>query len=192
MLNKLKKKISSVINPIAFIFIKLRISPNQVTFIGFLISIFSAYMFYLNNLILGSILLLLAGFFDILDGAIARLSNRVTKWGGVLDSFLDRYSDMIIIAGIIIGNLCDLKWGLAAMIGSFMVSYARSRGELEGVKLSSIGLMERAERILLLAIFSIINYTWLGIILLAILSNITAIHRLIYIKSILKKINSSS
>ncbi|MEM2450096.1 MAG: CDP-alcohol phosphatidyltransferase family protein, partial [Candidatus Methanomethylicaceae archaeon] len=88
MLNKLKKKISSVINPIAFIFIKLRISPNQVTFIGFLISIFSAYMFYLNNLILGSILLLLAGFFDILDGAIARLSNRVTKWGGVLDSFL--------------------------------------------------------------------------------------------------------
>lgn len=192
MLNKLKERASSMVSPMALTLTRLGLSPNQITLIGFFISILSAYMFYLNNLVLGSMLLLLAGFFDVLDGTMARLSNKVTKWGGVLDSFLDRYSDMIVITGIIIGNLCDLKWGLAAMMGSFMVSYARARGELEGIKLSSIGLMERAERILLLAIFSIINFTWLGIILLAILSNATAIQRLIYIKSILKKINSSS
>lgn len=189
MLNRLKEKASSMINPIALVFVKLRVSPNQITLIGFFTSILSAYMFYSNALMLASALLLLAGFFDVLDGALARLSNKVTKWGGVLDSFLDRYSDMVVIAGIIVGDLCDLRWGLAAMMGSLMVSYARSRGELEGVKLSSIGLMERAERILLLAVFSIINYVWLGIVLLAVFSNITAIHRLIHIRSVLKKIN---
>ncbi|MCX8170025.1 MAG: CDP-alcohol phosphatidyltransferase family protein, partial [Candidatus Methanomethyliaceae archaeon] len=79
-----------------------------------------------------------------------------------------------------------------SIMGSFMVSYTRARGEAEGIKLSSIGLMERAERMLLLAIFSIIGHPWIGIILLAILSNITAIHRLLYIRSFLKKIERPS
>ncbi|MCS7098567.1 MAG: archaetidylinositol phosphate synthase [Candidatus Methanomethyliaceae archaeon] len=192
MLSKLKERISSMVNPIALLLIKIGLSPNHITLIGLLLSILSALFFYLNSLIFGGILILLAGFFDALDGIVARLSNRVTKWGGILDSSIDRYSEMIIISGIIIGNLCDILWGLLSIMGSFMVSYTRARGEAEGIKLSSIGLMERAERMLLLAIFSIIGHPWIGIILLAILSNITAIHRLLYIRSFLKKIERPS
>lgn len=192
MLSKLKGKFSSIINPIALIIVRIGLSPNHITLVGLLLSLLSAFFFYLNNLIFGGILILLTGFFDALDGVVARLSNRVTKWGGILDSSIDRYSEMIILSGVIIGNLCDLLWGLLSIMGSFMVSYTRARGEVEGIKLSSIGLMERAERMLLLAIFSIIEQLWLGIILLAVFSNATAIHRLLYIRSFLKKIEGSS
>ncbi|MCC6013605.1 MAG: CDP-alcohol phosphatidyltransferase family protein [Candidatus Verstraetearchaeota archaeon] len=186
MLNKIRNKIIGIINPIAKIFLKLKLSPNHITIIGFTFSIISAYMFYLNKTLIACIFLILAGLFDIIDGAVARISGKVTKWGGVLDSFLDRYSDMIILSGIILGGLCEVSWGLFSIIGSLMVSYTRLRGEFEGVKLSSIGLMERAERLLLLIIFTLINFIWLGIILLAILTNITAIHRLLYIRRSLK------
>jgi archaetidylinositol phosphate synthase len=186
MLNKIKNKFTKILNPIAIIFIKLKLSPNHITIIGFIFSIISAYMFYLNNIIIACVFLILTGLFDIIDGTVARISGKVTKWGGVLDSSLDRYSDMIILSGIILGGLCEISWGLFSIIGSLMVSYTRLRGEIEGVKLSSIGLMERAERLLLLMIFTLLNFIWLGIILLAILTNITAIHRLIHIRKSLK------
>jgi archaetidylinositol phosphate synthase len=149
--------------------------------VGFLVSILSAYFFYVSQPVFGGIVLLLAGFFDILDGGVAKVSGKVTKFGAVLDATLDRYSDLIIIGAIIIAGLCNPIWGIIAIIGSVMVSYVRAKGELEGVKMAGVGVMERAERILILAVFAIASYTWLGIIILAVLTNFTVAQRLYHV-----------
>lgn len=186
MLNKVKASVSAALKPIAASLVILGLSPNHVTILGFFISMVSAYTFFVSEAPLGGFLLLVAGLFDVLDGAVARLSGKVTKWGGVLDSTLDRYSDIIILSGIILGGLCDTFWGLLSIMGSVMVSYVRARSETEGVKLSSVGLMERAERMVLIAISAIIGYTWAGVILLAILTNLTVCQRLIHVRSSLR------
>lgn len=182
MLNRIRSSIASALKPVASSLAALGLSPNQITVIGLLISLLSAYVFYLSFQFWGGLLLLLAGLFDIIDGAVARVTGKVTKWGGVLDSILDRYSDLIIIGAILLAGLCDPLWGVIAMIGSVMVSYIRARGEVEGVKMSSVGLMERAERMVILAVSAILGYTWAGIILLAILTHITVAHRLWYLR----------
>jgi len=182
LLNRIRSSIASALKPVASSLAALGLSPNQITVIGLLISLLSAYVFYLSFQFWGGLLLLLAGLFDIIDGAVARVTGKVTKWGGVLDSILDRYSDLIIIGAILLAGLCDPLWGVIAMIGSVMVSYIRARGEVEGVKMSSVGLMERAERMVILAVSAILGYTWAGIILLAILTHITVAHRLWYLR----------
>jgi len=186
MLNKVKERVSVAIKPVAASLIALGLGPNHVTLIGFAISAFSAYAFLISNAEVGGSLLLLAGLFDILDGTVARISGRVTKWGSILDSTLDRYSDIMVLSCIILGGLCEDLWGLLSIMGSVMVSYVRARGEVEGIKLSSVGLMERAERIILIAFSALIGYTWAGIIVLAILTNITVCQRLIRIRSSLR------
>ncbi|MBM5805042.1 MAG: CDP-alcohol phosphatidyltransferase family protein [Candidatus Verstraetearchaeota archaeon] len=178
MLNRIRSAVASALKPVASSLAALGLSPNQITVIGLVVSVLSAYVFYLSYPLWGGILLLLAGFFDIIDGAVARITGKVTKLGGILDSILDRYSDLIVIGAILLAGLCDPLWGIIAMIGSVMVSYIRARGEVEGVNMSSVGLMERAERMVILAISAIVGYTWAGIILLAILTHITVAQRL--------------
>ncbi|MGA2573959.1 MAG: archaetidylinositol phosphate synthase [Candidatus Methanomethylicaceae archaeon] len=181
MLDSLRSKVSAVFNPLFSALASAGISPNAITTAGFLVSILSAYFFYVSQPVYGGIILLLSGFFDILDGGVAKVSGKVTKFGGVLDSTLDRYSDLIIIGAIVIAGLCNPIWGIIAIIGSVMVSYIRAKGELEGVKMAGVGVMERAERILILAVFAIASYTWLGIIILAVLTNFTVAQRLYHI-----------
>ena len=182
MLNKIRSGIASALRPVASSFAALGLSPNHITVIGLLVSIFSAYAFYLSFQLWGGILLLLAGFFDIIDGAVARITGKVTRWGGVLDSILDRYSDLIVIGAILLAGLCDPLWGVIAIIGSVMVSYIRARGEAEGINMSSVGLMERAERMVILAVSAIVGYTWAGIVLLAVLTHLTVAQRLLYLR----------
>ena len=141
---------------------------------------------------LATLLLLLSGFCDALDGLLARLYQEATAFGGFLDSLLDRYADSAVYAGIILGGLCTIPWGLTALIGSLLVSYCRARAEAAGIKMESIGLAERAERIIILSIASITAICWLqalniGIILLAILSNLTVLQRSVYAYKKLKK-----
>jgi archaetidylinositol phosphate synthase len=178
LLNKLRARVSAAIKPIATGLAKLGLSPNSITVIGFLISIASAYLFFISQQQWGGAVLLLSGLFDILDGAVAKVSGRVTKFGGILDSVLDRYSDLIILAAIVVAGLTNIFIGMAAIIGSVMVSYSRARGELEGVKMASVGLMERAERIVVLAITALVGYVWVGVAVLAVLANFTVAQRL--------------
>ncbi|MEM3622314.1 MAG: CDP-alcohol phosphatidyltransferase family protein, partial [Candidatus Bathyarchaeia archaeon] len=105
------------------------------------------------------------------------------------------YADAIVYAGIILGGLCDALWGLIALIGSLLVSYSRARAEAAGIQMESIGLAERAERIIILAIISIIAFLWEaetktvmngGITLLAILSNLTVLQRCLHVYKKLK------
>jgi len=136
-------------------------------------------------LITASLLLLASGFCDAIDGIMARIYGKVTVFGSFLDSVADRYADAVTIAGIIFGGLCDPLWGFFAIVGSLLVSYTRAKAELAGVKMESVGLMERAERIIIIAFSTLIeilvrNAIWWAIVLLAILTNLTVLQRMRY------------
>jgi archaetidylinositol phosphate synthase len=171
---------------------KLGLTPNHVSILGLILALLSAITFWQWKihpflLILAPLLMLVSGLFDALDGAIARIYGEATKFGGFFDSLLDRYSDAVIICGIILGGLTETTWGLAAIMGSLLVSYARARAEAAGVKMESVGIAERAERIIILTVASFLSYVWLdalnwGILFLAILTNLTVVQRAIYFR----------
>lgn len=198
MLTKLKKKVQDMLTSQATAAHKIGLTPNIVSFIGLTLAFFSAatYALALNQsmwlLLLATILLLASGFCDTLDGVLARIYQQQSVFGGFLDSLLDRYADAVVYAGVIIGGLCDPLWGLAALAGSLLVSYSRARAEAAGIKMESVGLAERAERMIILAVASIVAIFWLpalniGIILLAVLSNLTVLQRGLHVYSSLKK-----
>jgi archaetidylinositol phosphate synthase len=199
MLTKLKEKVQQMLTTEAKAAYKMGLTPNMISATGIVLAFLSALAYaewQLNAfyLLLATILLLLSGFCDALDGVLARSYQETTTFGGFLDSLLDRYADAIVYAGIIVGELCDRLWGLTALIGSLLVSYSRARAEAAGIKMESIGLAERAERMIILAIASLVAFFWqpekainVGIILLAILSNLTVLQRSIYAYKKLKK-----
>lgn len=189
MLTKLKKRFQVLLAAEAEVAISMGLTPNIVSGLGIVLAFVSALTYILWQIhtfyiLLATFLLLLSGFCDALDGVMARLNFRTTAFGGFLDSMLDRYADAAVYSGIIFSGLSDLSWGLAALIGSLLVSYSRARAEAAGIKMESIGLIERAERIIILSVASIIAAFWLpketmsvAIILLAILSNLTVLQR---------------
>ncbi|MCZ2808123.1 MAG: archaetidylinositol phosphate synthase [Candidatus Bathyarchaeota archaeon] len=192
MLTKLKQRVQLQLTSAAKSIHNLGLTPNHVSLLGIIFAVLSAITYWqwkLNSLliILAPLLMLASGLLDALDGALARLYGEATNFGGFFDSLLDRYADAIIICGIILGGLTDITWGLAALMGSLLVSYARARAEAAGVKMESVGLAERAERLVLLALASFLSFVWLealgwGVLVLAILTNLTVIQRAIYFR----------
>ena len=177
---------------------KIGLTPNKISIIGFILALASAVSYAVTTplspwlLIVAVVFLLASGFCDTLDGIVARTFKQTTVFGGFFDSVLDRYADAAVYAGIIIAGLCNQIWGLAALAGSILVSYTRARAEAAGIKMESVGFAERAERMLILAAVSIIAFWWLpalnyGIILLAIISNLTVIQRALHVYNELKK-----
>lgn len=205
VLSKMRTFSDKLIKPIADRAIKLHITPNNATILGFCVSVMSAGLIFIYPifhyiLIVTSGLLLLAGCLDALDGAIARNSHRITAFGGFLDSVLDRYSDAIMITCIIFvgfpnSTLCVPWIGLLALIGSLLVSYTRARAEAAGAKSMAVGIAERSERMLILMAVLVLqgipsltilggdpmfSYTNIGLIILAILTHITVVQRIIH------------
>ena len=144
---------------------KIGLTPNKLSATGIVLAFLSAlaYTTWQTNtfyLLLATVLLLLSGFCDALDGTLARLYQQTTTFGGFLDSLLDRYADATILSGIILGELCNLFWGLTALTGSLLVSYTRARAEAAGVKMETVGIAERAERLVILATASFLSIAW--------------------------------
>jgi archaetidylinositol phosphate synthase len=185
---------------------KIGLTPNKISIIGFILALASAGAYVAATaqsswlLILAVVFILASGFCDTLDGIVARTFQQTTVFGGFFDSVLDRYADAAVYAAIIVaglsnavwGSVWGVVWGLAALSGSMMVSYTRARAEASGIKMESVGLAERAERMLILAIVSIIAFFWLpalgyGIAVLAVLSNFTVIQRALHVYKTLKK-----
>jgi archaetidylinositol phosphate synthase len=197
VLTKLKKKVQEMLSVEARFAHRLGLTPNTISIAGILLSILAAAAYAFGKeepllLIAAVVLLLASGFCDTLDGVIARTYQQATVFGGYLDSLLDRYADAIIYAAIILGGLCDVSWGLAALAGSLLVSYSRARAEAAGIKMESVGVAERAERMLILAAASLAAYYWFpslnwGIIILAVLSNFTVLQRGLHAYCWLKK-----
>jgi archaetidylinositol phosphate synthase len=187
---KLKEQFNRWIEAEARLLHKLGLSPNTISVLGFLLSLSSALLYFngaRSPLVLpaAGLLLLLSGFFDALDGAIARLFGTVTAFGGFLDSLLDRYSDAVVLAAIVLSGLCDLFWGFSSLIGSLLVSYSRARAEASGVKMASVGFAERAERMIFIALLSFVfpfweASLWWGILVLALITHLTVAQRAYY------------
>ena len=195
MLTKLKERVQKLIVSEARIAHALGLTPNLVSLIGAAAALISASLYWsakFNNvlLIVAALLLLASGFFDALDGVLARTYRETTLFGGFLDSLLDRYSDAIVLVGVITGWALDgsemwLVVGFAALIGSLLVSYSRARAEASGVMMETVGLAERAERMIILVVASFLNLLWVdalqwSLLLLALLTNLTVTQRALY------------
>lgn len=224
----LQKVIYVMINPIINAMIKIGITPNIVTFVGFVGNILAAcffidaawtlglegvtasctdfaevvdaetnpnsYMECMSKIGWGGFIILAAGLFDMMDGRLARMSGKSSLFGALWDSTLDRYSELVSLFGVCLAfiRMEHGEWfwmgvvTFAAMIGSVMVSYVRARAEGLDIE-CKVGLMQRPERVVVTAVTAIItgitgNIWWLagGMILIAILANITAFWRVLH------------
>ncbi len=196
----LQKLIYTLINPIIEGMIKMGITPNMVTTIGFIGNVIAAFLFIhasqLTPLSMGfswigwgGAILLFSGLFDMMDGRLARLGNMSTTFGAFWDSTLDRYSELFSLFGITLYLMTASGiWAgvitFLALVGSIMVSYVRARAEGLGIE-CKVGLMQRPERVVVTALAAIItgmtsSLWWLigGMALIAVLANITAFWRM--------------
>jgi CDP-diacylglycerol---glycerol-3-phosphate 3-phosphatidyltransferase len=168
--NSIQKTIYKIINPLVWLLVKLKVTPNMVTSAGLIINIIASIVFIwgaengakgdLSYIGLGCGLILFAGLFDMLDGQVARLGNSTSRFGALYDSVLDRYSELIMFLGIcyfLVGRHYFISSLVAfiALIGSMMVSYIRARAEGLGIECKN-GLMQRPERIIIISVSGII------------------------------------
>jgi CDP-diacylglycerol--glycerol-3-phosphate 3-phosphatidyltransferase len=161
-----------------------RISPNALTFIGLLINILAAWLFADGKMLIAGLVVVGASVFDMVDGRVARATNQVTKFGGFFDSVLDRYSDLALYMGLLvyyasINRFFYIVLTAIAMTGSVMVSYTRARAE-NSIPKCKVGFLERPERIVLIMIGALFNRMAPVLWVIAVLSNWTVVHRMIY------------
>lgn len=204
----LQERIYKIINPVIHGMIKIGITPNMVTTIGFLGNVLATAMFILASeqatpeadyamIGWGGAILIFSGLFDMMDGRLARLGNMSTAFGAFWDSTLDRYSELFSLFGLTLYLLNTVgTWAgvisFLALVGSIMVSYVRARAEGLDIE-CKVGLMQRPERVVVTAVVAILtgifnSNGWLigGMILIAVLANITAFWRVAHCYKLLK------
>ena len=174
---------------------RFRINPNILTFTGVLISFWAAWEFGYGNFFHGGLVLILAGMFDMLDGEVARVTRSETRFGAFYDSVIDRYSDIIILQGLMVYYAREQMLGHVVLVGvvimgAVLTSYARARAE-SLIPSCKIGFMERPERIVLLIIGGLADRMEAVLWILAILGNWTVIDRIYYTWKELPKPNGA-
>jgi len=162
----------------------LRINPNVLTHIGLLINIFAMILFAKGIFLWAGLVILFAGIFDIVDGEVARRTGRVTKFGAFFDSVIDRYSDLLLLLGLIIwyakiNRIFYVGLTGLVLIGSVLSSYTLARAE-SLIPACKVGFLERPERVVLLIIGSLFNRMPAVLWVMAILSNWTVSQRIWY------------
>jgi CDP-diacylglycerol--glycerol-3-phosphate 3-phosphatidyltransferase len=178
-----------LVDPLADFFNRLGIHPNYMTVAGLVLNAVGGLLIATGNVSLGGVFILIGGPFDALDGAMARRLNQPTRFGAFVDSITDRWSEMLILAGLLYyyvnsGNAdawlyCMLVF--FATMGSVMVSYTKSRAESLGFD-ASVGVLTRLERYLIMAPALVLNLPWLALWILAIFANFTALQRTWYVR----------
>jgi CDP-diacylglycerol--glycerol-3-phosphate 3-phosphatidyltransferase len=161
-----------------------KIHPNVLTFIGLLINVGAAVLLGTGQFRTAAYVIIGAGIFDMVDGRVARETNRVTRFGGFFDSVLDRYSDLALLMGLLvwygtINRPFYVVLTAVVMAGSVMVSYTRSRAE-NTIPTCKVGFMERPERIVLVIIGALFDRMAPVLWVIAVLSNLTVIHRMLF------------
>ena len=207
----LQRVIYAVINPLIQAMVKVGITPNMVTAIGFMGNLGATALFVMAALVAGrgntaeamamigwgGATILFAGLFDMMDGRLARVSGKLSVFGALWDSTLDRYSEMVSLFGV---SIVFLSFGwfwtgvvtYAAVLGSVMVSYVRARAEGLGIE-CKVGLLQRPERVVITALVAIVsgvtaNLWWMagGMLVIAVLANLTACWRILHCYKVLK------
>jgi CDP-diacylglycerol---glycerol-3-phosphate 3-phosphatidyltransferase len=175
-----------VLDPLGRLFLRLGLTPNMVTMLGLLGNSVGAYFLARGELLTGGLLIAIMTPIDALDGTMARLRGEASDWGAYVDSVSDRYSELIIYTGLLYHFLTEgdvtggmLTFGAAA--GSVLVSYVKARAEGLGYE-AKVGLLTRAERYIVLAPSLIFNFIYIGLGILAVFANITAVQRIFYVR----------
>ena len=194
----LKHLVLAVLRPLAQVLIRLGLSPDLLTLCGLLMNLVATAAFAMAELRWGAAIMLAAGLCDILDGQVAREGRKETKFGALLDSTTDRYSEIFIYFGIGAYFIRQNEWIASgvlffALCGSLMVSYVRARAEGLGEE-CKVGFMQRPERIVALALGGLVGHQGLIFVLvvLAVTTNYTVLERLSHIRSKLKSGSGSN
>ena len=188
MLSRYRDTVRTWTDPIGRALFRMRLRPNHLTLLGLGVSLLAAAAFVSGHTRLGGVLLLLAGLFDFFDGALARVSGQVTPFGAFLDSVIDRYSDIVVLLGIVVffAGMPHARGALVAMaglVGSVMVSYTKARAESIGVS-CNVGVMERPERMICLIAGALLDLLEPALWVLAVLANVTALQRIAFTRRV--------
>ena len=195
-LDSLRAPVYRIIDPVVDWMVRRRVHPNLLTTLGFVSVVGAGYLYHLDHVRWAGALVLLGGTWDIFDGQVARVSGLASKFGSFYDSTLDRISEIVVFLGLLsLYNSYAREWAdvwmvyviFMAMGGSIMVSYTRARAEGLGLD-CKVGLMQRPERVVLLGLGSLaFGLMWSGLVLrgviivVAVLTNITAIQRIVWV-----------
>lgn len=188
MLGHYKVPLHRLSDPVARLLFRARLRPNHLTVAGLGVSIAAAYVLSMGRLRWGAVLLAVAGLFDFFDGAVARLAGSDSDYGAFLDSVVDRYSDLAVLLGILVyyetrGDTTGSIATMATLAGTFMVSYTKARAQSIGLR-CEVGIMERPERLIALIAGATFLVLTPVMVLLAVLTNVTAVQRIIYTRRI--------
>jgi CDP-diacylglycerol--glycerol-3-phosphate 3-phosphatidyltransferase len=181
-----KERVRIIINPVVMMLARLGLTPNQLTVVGVVLNSGVGAVIAAGYAQLGGLLLIFTSAFDLLDGALAKATGRGSKLGAFLDSTLDRYSEAIVLLGLLwlsVRRQDELAIFLIyiVIVGSLMVSYTRARAE--GLGLSCrVGLLGRPERIAILSIGLMLNLATPALAVLAIFTHITAVQRILHVQ----------
>ncbi len=181
-----RRNTRGILEPIAMFFIKIGLMPNTMTILGLLGNIAGGLLLARGQMFLGGIIILLMGPVDALDGTMARLKGMPTKFGGFVDSVTDRYSELFIFGGLLFyyyqeQYLPGILLVYAAASGSILVSYIRARGQSLGWD-TKVGILTRMERYLVIVPALILNVPLVGLAIVAVFANLTAIQRILDIR----------
>jgi len=186
MLKHYKASLTRLGDPVARALLRAHVRPNHLTLVGLVVSILAAAALAQGSLRTGAVLLALAGLFDFFDGSLARLANRVSAFGAFLDSVVDRYSDLVVLLGVVLyyhraADTTGVFLTMVALVGTIMTSYTKARAQSIGVA-CEIGLIERPERLIVLIAGATFNQLTPAMIALAVLTNLTALQRILYMR----------
>lgn len=195
-LKALRSPVYRIIEPVTLWLVRHRVHPNLISTLGFAVTVVAGVLYHFDHVRTAGFFVLLGGLFDIFDGRVARLSGLASKFGSFYDSTMDRISEIVVFLGLLSlyneyrtdpGDVTMVYMIVLALAGSMMVSYTRSRAEALGLD-CNVGFMQRAERVVLLGLGSILfGLMWGGvvisgiIVLMAITTNITAVQRMIWV-----------
>ena len=182
MLNNLRESLKPVLEKVGKTFAATGLSPNTFTVIGLVFAFISSIIYglgYEYSLLIAGLVLLVSGFFDIVDGQVARYANKMSKKGGFLDSIFDKIAEVAIFFGILVGNYTEPYLVFLAITLSLLVSYTRALADSAGIKMQGIGIGERAERLLVIAIIGLIGFMDIAIFIVIIIASITLVQRVV-------------
>ena len=178
MLSQIKPLITNVTKPVAKRLARVGVRPNHLTFLGLVFGVFSAYFIIKGLVLIAAVFIMLSSICDLLDGALARTEDVASDFGSFIDSVTDRYVDVVLFTSL---GIYGVDWIVVvlAISGALLVSYTRARAE-NVIDRCDVGIAERSERLLILLAGIISGYIYEAVVLIAFLSHLTALHRIVY------------
>jgi archaetidylinositol phosphate synthase len=200
----LRPRFMQYLEPVAELFVRLRITPNQISTLALLAGIVCAYLFFQGQFVIGSLALLVSAIFDLIDGSVARKTNAHTNFGGAFDWIVDKYVDGLVLLGVGMSGIAILSRFLPipphadfvivgfAIIGSLMNTFIKPvvyaeigyKEKIEGKiddPLEGVGFFGRPETFLVLILGGLTGFIWVSVIIIAVCTNLSAIQRIVYL-----------